>query len=136
MNYQTPPSGDPATMVKAPAIAMLITTAVSMAIRGVILLLNLLGTGLAAAAGGREGIANMVSGAMGVITAIIALILGGVIIMGSLKMMKLQNHKMAMTAAVLCMIPCVSPCCPLTIAFGIWAMVVLNKPEVKAAFTG
>jgi hypothetical protein len=135
MNYQSP-SGDPASMVKAPALAMLITTGISMAIRAVILLLNLLGTGLAAAAGGREGMMNMASGALGVISAIISMIIGVVIIMGSMKMMKLQNHKMAMTAAVLCMVPCISPCCLLTIAFGIWGMVVLNKPEVKAAFTG
>ncbi|HVT81653.1 MAG TPA: hypothetical protein VHM90_13480, partial [Phycisphaerae bacterium] len=89
-----------------------------------------------AAAGGREGMMNMASGALGVISAIISMIIGVVIIMGSMKMMKLQNHKMAMTAAVLCMVPCISPCCLLTIAFGIWGMVVLNKPEVKAAFTG
>jgi hypothetical protein len=33
------------------------------------------------------------------------------------------------------MIPCISPCCLLGLPIGIWALVVLLKPEVKAAFT-
>ncbi len=32
------------------------------------------------------------------------------------------------------MIPCVSPCCLLGLPLGIWALIVLVKPEVKAAF--
>lgn len=39
-------------------------------------------------------------------------------------------------AAILAMIPCVSPCCLLGLPLGIWALIVLLKPEVKAAFQG
>ena len=32
------------------------------------------------------------------------------------------------------MVPCISPCCLLGLPFGIWALSVLNKPHVQAAF--
>jgi hypothetical protein len=39
-----------------------------------------------------------------------------------------------MTAAILALVPCTSPCCLAGIPAGIWALVVLAKPEVKAGF--
>jgi hypothetical protein len=59
---------------------------------------------------------------------------GAAILFGALKMMRLQSYGWAMAAAILAVIPCLSPCCCLGIPFGIWALVVLSKPEVKAAF--
>ena len=37
-------------------------------------------------------------------------------------------------ASILAMIPCLSPCCLIGLPIGIWALVILMKPEVKAAF--
>jgi hypothetical protein len=31
-------------------------------------------------------------------------------------------------------VPCISPCCLVGLPIGIWALVVLNKPEVKSSF--
>ena len=56
------------------------------------------------------------------------------IIVGSIKMMSLSSTGWSRTAAILAMIPMVSGCCILGIPFGIWALVVLGKPEVKRAF--
>lgn len=39
-----------------------------------------------------------------------------------------------MAVSILSMVPCVSPCCLLGLPVGIWALVVLNTPEVKQAF--
>jgi hypothetical protein len=39
-----------------------------------------------------------------------------------------------MTAAILAMIPCLSSCCIVGLPLGIWALVVLSKPEVKSEF--
>ena len=39
-----------------------------------------------------------------------------------------------MTAAIVAVIPCVAPCCLLSLPFGIWALVVLGDSSVKAAF--
>ena len=40
-----------------------------------------------------------------------------------------------MTASILAVVPCVSPCCLVGLPIGIWALVVLSKPEVKSQFT-
>ena len=43
-------------------------------------------------------------------------------------------NRFALVSAVLALLPCLSPCCVLGLPFGIWALVTLNKPEVKEAF--
>ena len=50
-------------------------------------------------------------------------------------MQKLQNYQFALTASIVAMVPCISPCCVFGLPFGIWALVVLNKPEVKSQFS-
>jgi len=135
---QTPnyvPGPDPLSQVKGPAIGLMITAGVGIALQLVALVLNLLGTGLNIAAGGDQRAAGMLQGGFGIVTAIIGLIVGGIIFFGASKMMKLQSYNLAMTAAIIAMIPCISPCCLAGLPLGIWAIVVLVKPEVKAAFT-
>ena len=58
-----------------------------------------------------------------------------VVLLGAIRMKNLQSYGLAMTAAILSIIPCTSPCCFLIgMPIGIWALVVLNDPAVKAAF--
>jgi hypothetical protein len=71
----------------------------------------------------------------GPIFAIVAILCSAFIIFGALKMKNLQSRNLAMAAAILACIPCLSPCCCVGIPFGIWALVVMNKPEVKGSFT-
>ena len=56
-----------------------------------------------------------------------------VILLGAIKMKKCQSYGLAMTASILCIL-CDWNCCCLGIGAGIWAIVVLSKPEVKAVF--
>ena len=56
------------------------------------------------------------------------------IAIGAVKMMNLSSRGWGTTAAVLAMIPCISGCCLLGVPVGIWALVALSKPDVKAAF--
>jgi predicted PurR-regulated permease PerM len=65
---------------------------------------------------------------------VIAIAVGVVVLLGALKMKKLESREWAMTASILAMIPCISPCCIVGLPIGIWALVVLSKPEVKSAF--
>jgi hypothetical protein len=58
-----------------------------------------------------------------------------VVIYGALQMKNLKNYPLAMAASIIAMIPYVSPCCCVGLPIGIWALVVLLKPEVKSAFT-
>ena len=133
-----PPSsgGDIASRVKAPAIALMITAGIGMVFQIIGLLMNLLGAGVGAAEATtqQEQWMAMTSGGVGVVSSIVGLVIGVVVLLGALKMMKLQSWGFALAAAILAMIPCVSPCCLLGIPFGIWAIVVLTKADVKAAF--
>lgn len=70
----------------------------------------------------------------GAVMNVIVLLTSAFVIYGGLQMMKLQNFGMAMGAAIVAMIPCFGPCCCLGIPVGIWALVLLNKPEIKASF--
>lgn len=67
-----------------------------------------------------------------------ATILGGLLavacLIGALRMMKLQQHGFAIATAIMMLIPCGNCCCFLNIGAGIWALVVLQKPEVKSIF--
>jgi hypothetical protein len=57
------------------------------------------------------------------------------IIVGGIKMLKLENYALSMAAAIVAMIPCCSSCCCLIgLPMGIWALVALNDPNVKIAF--
>lgn len=65
---------------------------------------------------------------------LILMFLHAFVIFGAVSMMRLRNYGVAYTAAVLSVIPCCSGCYFLGIPFGIWALVVLNREDVKAAF--
>ncbi len=74
-----------------------------------------------------EGAAGMGSSFIGILVAIF-------IIYAALKMKDLNQWGLAMAASILAMIPCISPCCIIGLPIGIWCLVVLTKPEVKATF--
>jgi ABC-type proline/glycine betaine transport system permease subunit len=56
------------------------------------------------------------------------------IIFAALKMKELRQWELSLAASIVAMIPCISPCCILGLPIGIWALVVLLRPEVKEAF--
>lgn len=67
---------------------------------------------------------------------VFSLVVSGFLIFAGLQMKNLQRHTVCMVAAIVALIPCItSPCCVLGIPVGIWALVLLLKPEIKAAFT-
>lgn len=122
--------------VQAPAMTLLITTAVFMVLRLVLLVLNLMGVGMIAAAGvndpqNGQAMANAVGGTVG---SIIALVCSGLVLFGAWKMKSLESRSMAMAASILAMIPCTSPCCLVGLPVGIWCVMTLNDPVVKAVY--
>ncbi len=123
--------------VKGPAIGLIVT-----AILGAIVNLFALGWNIAGPKGEPipnldpelERIIEMFGGTLGIVSAIIAIVFAGLILYGALKMKKLEGYAWAMTAAILALIPCTSPCCVIGLPIGIWALVVLLQSEVKAQF--
>jgi len=73
-------------------------------------------------------------GALNIVSSLIGVASSCLVAYAGLQMQKLQNRTLCMVASVLAMIPCFSPCCPLGLPIGIWALIVLNKSDVRAAF--
>lgn len=72
-------------------------------------------------------------GALQIVFNVIFIAANAFVAFGGLQMQKLQSRSVCMIAAILAMIPC-SPCCLLGLPIGIWALIALNKPEVRAGF--
>lgn len=122
--------------VSGPATALLVVGIIDIVL-GILCVLIYLGLSLLAR-GAPPAMAGqqrdlMSSVVMGIFLGIGTIIFGSIITMGASKMKKLTSYGLAMTACILAMMPFVN-CCLLGLPFGIWALTVLNKPEVKDAF--
>jgi hypothetical protein len=78
---------------------------------------------------------HLTHGPLGIINSLFSLAMSILVLIGAAKMQSLRSFEFAFAAAILAMIPCLTPCCALGLPFGIWALVVLNKPEVKSQFS-
>jgi hypothetical protein len=56
------------------------------------------------------------------------------IVVGALKMKRLQSRRFALASSILAMIPRFSPAFLLGVPMGIWSLIVLTDPDVEAAF--
>jgi hypothetical protein len=139
-----PPMGGgmAAQQVQAPAMGLIITGALGVVGALLSLVMNVLGTGASALPGmgdmgGEAGAryVQMMSGGLGIVFALLALGIYGFVIWGALQMRQARNWNMSVGAAIGAMLPC-SCCCIIGLPVGIWALIVLMKPEVKAGFTG
>lgn len=65
---------------------------------------------------------------------LISLAASPLIIFGGLQMLGLRKYPIALLAALLAVIPITSFCCVSGIPIGIWALIALRDPEVRASF--
>jgi predicted Zn finger-like uncharacterized protein len=132
-------SAEAESAVAGPAIALMVVGGIAIGLSILGLVLNLLGVGAMAAANPRgmagpqqaDSAARMFGSVVGTV---VGLCYGGIIMTGAMKMKNLSSYGYAMTSCIVAMLPC-SLCCLLGLPFGIWGLVVLNKPEVKDAFS-
>jgi hypothetical protein len=126
--------------VKGPAIALIIVGALGVAY-------YLFNTVFVFAGGGAHrpipanatpAVRNFIEGMHGPMAALFSLfftVVNAFIVFGAVRMMKLKGHSLAIITCIVAMIPCFSAvCCVLGLPFGIWGVIVLNKPEVKSQF--
>ncbi|NIM89850.1 MAG: hypothetical protein GTO17_02765 [Candidatus Aminicenantes bacterium] len=127
---------EPSQQVSGPAIGLLVTGIIG-AIFSVVALISIsIGTGIGTLVDYdfAEEYVNLYEGAAGMGSAFVGILVAAFIIYAALKMKDLTQYGIAMAASILAMIPCISPCCLIGLPIGIWCLVVLTKPEVKAAF--
>ena len=123
--------------VSGPSIGLICVAVIGFLLHAANMLLKILGLGMMAASGQQNGMptwVTMLSGSLGMVFSGIGILTSVITFAGALKMKKLENFGLAMAASIIAMIPCIGPCCFIGIPVGIWALVILSKPEVKSAF--
>ena len=128
-------------MVSGPATALLVTGIICLILSIFGLVANLTGTGFQPPPGEIPPemqqffeITKQFQGPVAIVMSFLSIAISALIIYAGQKMRALQSYTLAVTGAILAIIPCISPCCCIGIPVGIWVLVVLFKPEVKAAF--
>jgi hypothetical protein len=134
MPAYTPVGGPASDQVSGPAIGLMVVAIIGFILQAGSLALRFLGISFMAQEMPSQAWGRLMSGTLGIATNVIAILVSGLILVGALKMRRLENYNLAMAASVIAMIPCLSPCCLIGLPIGIWAVVVLSKPEVKSAF--
>ncbi len=134
--FQQQPSVGP--KVNAPSIALMIVASISIftCMAGLLIDVVLIATGVVERQEmmNQGPVSEQVSITIRIIWSIVLLATSGAVIYGAIQMKNLRNYRSAMTAAIISIIPLLGPCCILGIPFGIWALIVLMQPDVKAAF--
>lgn len=127
---------DPSRQVSGPSIGLFITGIIGAIFSGVAFISLIVGTGISMFwiddIPGRY--ADFYQGTIGIGSSFIGILVAAFIIYAAIKMKELTQWGLAVVASILAMIPCISPCCIIGLPIGIWSLVVLMKPEVKAAF--
>ena len=78
----------------------------------------------------------MVAGIFFPIVSLISIAASPIIIFGGIQMLRARRYFIALWAAILALVPLTSVCCIPGIPIGIWALIVLRHPEVRASFEG
>jgi hypothetical protein len=126
--------------VRAPAIALIVSSSLSIAAGIIGFLLNRVRTAAMANDPNFQDpqfqrILNFSQGPLGLMFAFFGIALALIVLLSACRMISLKNYGFVMAGAVIAVVPCVTPCCGLfTIPFGIWALTVINKPEVRQHF--
>jgi hypothetical protein len=69
-----------------------------------------------------------------IISYVLNIVCALILMIGGIKMLQLSGPALPTISAVLAMIPCtVGCCCVPGLPVGIWALIVLNRPDVRAA---
>ena len=122
-------------MVSGPAIFMMVLSIISIPLA----ILGLAFSVLGGSAGFLDNLPSdtreelMLQGGAGIVQYSLSLIANIFILIGAIKMKNLRSYGLAIAASILSILfQC--GCCCLGLGAGIWALVILSKPEVKAAF--
>jgi uncharacterized membrane protein YphA (DoxX/SURF4 family) len=136
--YPGPPENPVVSKLKAPAIAVIVAGVINI----LFALLLLLG-GVARLTGG-ESAQTFASNAertgyylgqtVTYFSALLSLLASPGVIYGGFQMFGGKGYEVARAAAIIVMIPFTSCCCLAGIPAGLWALITLNQPDVKAYF--
>lgn len=132
-----------ASAVTGPAISLMIVGGLGILMAIIYLVMQLLNIDFSGQPPPRAGDPSFSAGyqagqrigkASGYVWGTLGVFWGVILLVGAVRMKQLKNFGLAMTTCILALLPC-NCCCILGLPFGIWGLVVLNKPEVKESFS-
>ena len=135
MSPPLPSTADVTDRLKGPGIALLIV--------GILVIIASFGDVAVNFSGNLPRVANqtiqrLIEGMHGrgaLAWSVLHVAIGVIITIAGVRMQQARSHGLVMTAAILAMIPCTSGgCCLLGLPIGIWVLVIIMEPTVKAAF--
>lgn len=118
--------------VSPPAIAMLVVSALSLLLLAVSIVSDPL-RALCEACDIRLGEPHALVNAFDLLYRLFMMAVAAMVLIGSLQLLRRRSWVMGLTAAVLLLVPCLGPCCPLGMPIGAWALYVLLRPDVRQA---
>lgn len=129
-------ASDASRQVSGPAIGLLVTRVIGAFFAALALIGSIVGMGIAPFIRDEipERYAEFWEGSVGAASSIVGIAVAAFIIFAALKMRELRQWELSLAASIVAMIPCISPCCIIGLPIGIWALVILLRPEVKEAF--
>jgi hypothetical protein len=120
--------------VSAPAVCLMVTAVLGLVAGTLGVFDTTFKIGMMQAFPRKDLLPAMFMGPIAVTHFTIGIVMSIVVLVGAAKMKGLESYRFAIVASILSLIPCTSPCCCLGLPFGIWALVVLSDPMVKASF--
>jgi hypothetical protein len=137
-NDNTPmPAGmDPRSQLSGPAVGLLVTGIIGGIFELTSFIAMLFGASWIAVMEEDipEKLEGMFEASFWTASSLVGVMIAVFLIYASTKMREASSWGLCMAASILAMIPCISPCCLIGLPIGIWCLVVLTKPEIKAAF--
>jgi hypothetical protein len=128
------------SMIQVPGMLVAVTGGIGVALYALNLIMRMLGIGMTPPPMGTgpelDWIFDFFASGAGAALDVVWLGLSVVVLIGGLQMLQLQRYTFCLCTAILAMLPCISPCCCIGLPAGIWALVILAKPEVRSAFNG
>ena len=125
---------DPASQVFGPSLFLLITSGLTVAVLVICVPLDVFFLLNPLPRRGNEPVDPQVVTAVRMVLSFLMILVSAVVFIGAFQMRRLKSYALARAAAIMALIPCLGPCYLLGIPAGIWALVVLAKPEVREAF--
>ena len=129
-------ASDASRQISGPATGLLVTGIIGAFFAGLTLIASIVGMSFAPFI--RDEIpdryAEFWEGSVGAASSIVESVVAAFIIFAALKMRELRQWELCLAASIVAMIQCISPCCIIGLPIGIWALVVLLRPEIKEAF--
>ncbi len=124
--------------LKVPAIGLIVTGIINFlwGILSVIANIYLFATKQSHFANPLQNNAEQLGVFIGIAITVLSLAVSPIIIYGAIQMLKGNKYGLAKISAILAIVPLTSCCFLAGIPLGIWALVVLNQPDMEMIFNG